>query len=101
MLQARDPAAQINSILASVHSDAPQETLQIYARLRSEDRPSPLASVGPWPRDDRTPLVRRALLELRAYNKDIVTVRDDESAVTAYGIRAGRLLGSLRRASSA
>lgn len=95
MLQARDPAAQINSMLSSVHSDAPQETLQIYAGMRSEERPSPLASVGPWPHDDRTPLVRRALLELHAYNKDMVTVRDDESAVTAYGIRAGRLLGSL------
>ncbi|MFN2448193.1 MAG: diguanylate cyclase [Candidatus Baltobacteraceae bacterium] len=95
LLQARDPAAQINSILASVHGDAPLETLQIYARLRTEDRPSPLASVGPWPGEERMPLVRRALLELHAHNKDCVTVRDDEGAVTAYGVRAGRLLGSL------
>lgn len=95
MLQARDPAAQINSFLESVHGDAPQETLQIYARLRSESRPAPLASVGPWPGDDRFALVRRAILELHAHDKESITVRDDRGSVTAYGIRAGRLLGSL------
>jgi diguanylate cyclase (GGDEF)-like protein len=95
MLQARDPAAQINSFLESVHGDAPLETLQIYARLRSESRPAPLASVGPWPGDDRFALVRRAILELHAHDKESVTVRDDRGSVTAYGIRSGRLLGSL------
>ena len=95
MLQARDPAAQINSFLASVHGDAPQETLQIYARLRSENRPAPLASVGPWPGEERFALVRRAILELHAHDKESVTVRDDRGSVTAYGIRSGRLLGSL------
>ena len=95
LLQARDPGAQINSILASVHGDAPLETLQIYARLRGADRPSPLASVGPWPPEQRLALVRRALLELDAHGRESVTVRDEETAVTAYAIRAGRLLGSL------
>lgn len=95
MLQARDPAAQINSFLESVHGDAPNETLQIYARLRSESRAAPLASVGPWAGDDRFALVRRAILELHAHDKESVTVRDDRGSVTAYGIRSGRLLGSL------
>jgi diguanylate cyclase (GGDEF)-like protein len=95
LLQARDPGTHITSILESVHGDAPLETLQIYAALRSEDRPAPLASVGPWPGEERMPLVRRALLELHAHNRDTVTVRDDDTVVTAYGIRADRLLGSL------
>lgn len=95
LLQARDPGAQITSILESAHGDAPQETLQIYAALRSEDRPVPLASVGPWPGEDRMPLVRRALLELHAHSRESVTVRDEASVVTAFGVRADRLLGSL------
>lgn len=95
MLQSRDPATQINSFLASVHGDAPQETMQIYVRVPNDDRALPLACVGHWPGEERMPLVRRALLELYAHDKDSVSVRDDEGVVTAFAVRAARVLGAL------
>lgn len=97
MLRTRDPLPQMNSLLASLHTPAAEETLQIYAALSAEDRLSPLATIGPIPDAGQLEDVRRALLELQHGDRPSAAHRSRTHALTAYPVRTPdeRLLGAL------
>jgi diguanylate cyclase (GGDEF)-like protein len=97
MLRTRDPLPQMNSLLASLHTPAAEETLQIYAALSADDRLSPLATIGPIPDAEQLDEVRRGLGELQHGDKPSVTHRSRTHAMYAYPVRASdeRLLGAL------
>jgi diguanylate cyclase (GGDEF)-like protein len=97
MLRTRDPLPQMNSLLASLHTPAADETLQIYAALSAEERLSPLATIGPIPDAGQLEDVRRALLELQHADRPSTTHRSRTHALSAYAVRGSdeRLLGAL------
>lgn len=98
MLRTRDPLPQMHALLASLHTPAAEETLQIYAAISPGDAHlSPLATVGPIPGSEQLDRVRRVLGELQRTDRGSATQRSDVSSVTAYAARAPdeRLLGAL------
>ena len=97
MLRTRDPLPQMNSLLASLHTPAAEETLQIYAALSAEARLSPLATIGPIPDAEQLEDVRRTLLELQHGDRPSISQRCKTHGLTAYAVRAPdeRLLGAL------
>jgi diguanylate cyclase (GGDEF)-like protein len=97
MLRTNDPLPQINSLLASLHTPAGEETLQIYATLTPEDRHAPLATIGPIPDADRQDAVRRALIHLQHTEHPSVSRRLSGATLTAYAVRTAddELLGAL------
>jgi diguanylate cyclase (GGDEF)-like protein len=97
MLRTNDPLPQMNSLLASLHTPAAEETLQIYAAIEKEDRLTPLATIGPIPDADRLDCVRRALAELQHADRPSVSQRSNRAGVTAYAVRTPNdaLLGAL------
>jgi diguanylate cyclase (GGDEF)-like protein len=97
MLRTRDPLPQMNSLLASLHTPAAEETLQIYAALSSDERLSALATIGPIPDAAQLEDVRRALLELQHGDRPSAMLRSRAHALTAYAVRTPdeRLLGAL------
>jgi diguanylate cyclase (GGDEF)-like protein len=97
MLRTRDPLPQMNSLLASLHTPAAEETLQIYAALSADERLSPLATIGPIPDTEQLEDVRRALVELQHGDKPAIVHRSRSHAMNAYAVRAPdeRLLGAL------
>lgn len=97
MLRTRDPLPQMNSLLASLHTPAAEETLQIYAALSAEERLSPLATIGPIPDAVQLEEVRRALLELQHGDRPSIQHRSRTHALNAYAVRGPeeRLLGAL------
>lgn len=97
MLRTRDPLPQMNSLLASLHTPAAEETLQIYAALSAEDRLSALATIGPIPDAEQLEHVRLALIELQRGDRPSTTQRTRTHTLTAYAVRGGdeHLLGAL------
>ena len=98
MLRTRDPLPQMHSLLASLHTPAAEETLQIYAAISPIDlHLSPLATVGPIPDSEQLDRVRRVLGELGRSARSSASRRTDFSTVTAYAARSPdeRLLGAL------
>ena len=97
MLRTRDPLPQMNSLLASLHTPAAEETLQIYAAIAADDRLSPLATIGPIPDADQLEHVRLALIELQRGDRTSNTQRTHSHTLTAYAVRGSdeHLLGAL------
>jgi diguanylate cyclase (GGDEF)-like protein len=97
MLRTNDPLPQMNSLLASLHTPAAEETLQIYASISPEDRLAPLATIGPLPDAEQQEGVRRALSDLTYGDRALSMQRLRRAAVTAYAVRApdDELLGAL------
>jgi diguanylate cyclase (GGDEF)-like protein len=97
MLRTRDPLPQMNSLLASLHTPAAEETLQIYAALSADERLSPLATIGPIPDSAQLEDVRRAIVELQHGDKPSTAQRSRTHALNAYAVRTPdeRLLGAL------
>lgn len=97
MLGARDPLPQISSLLASLHTPAAEESLQIYGAMSSEERIAPLARIGPPLTEEQLDACRRAVLDLQHSDRQSTTHRARESVVTAYAVRNTNesLLGAL------
>jgi diguanylate cyclase (GGDEF)-like protein len=98
MLGAGDPIPQMNSLLASLHTPAAHETLQIYAAITpNETRLSPLAAIGPHPTPEQMELGTRALHELNRSDSPAITVRNRAFLVFAHAARSSddALLGAL------
>ena len=97
MLRTNDPLPQMNSLLASLHTPAAEETLQIYAALSAEDRLTPLATIGSIPDPEQLESVRRAIAELQHDDRPSVSQRSSRSGVSAYAVRGAgdELLGAL------
>lgn len=97
MLRTRDPLPQMNSLLASLHTPAAAETLQIYAAISGDDRLGPLATIGPIPDAEQQEDVRRALLELQHGDRTSATHRSRTHTLNAYAVRSSdeHLLGAL------
>ncbi len=97
MLRTNDPLPQMNSLLASLHTPAAEETLQIYASLTPDEHLTPLATIGPIPDANQLESVRRALAELQHASSPSVSLRGNRQAVTAYPVRSSdeQLLGAL------
>ena len=98
MLGAGDPIPQMNSLLASLHTPAAHETLQIYAAITpNETRLAPLAAIGPHPTSEQMELGTRALQELNRTDRPAITVRNSASFVFGHAARASddTLLGAL------
>lgn len=98
MLGARDPLPQMSSLLASLHTPAAEESLQIYGAIAAEERLAPLARIGPALDEEQTDACRRAVLDLQHHaERQSTTQRTRESAVIAYAVRAPSevLLGAL------
>jgi diguanylate cyclase (GGDEF)-like protein len=97
MLRARDPIPQMNSLLASLHAPAAEETLQIYAALKARDRLAPLAAIGPIPSAEQFDAVRLAIAELQHDDRAFSLQRSREFTVCAYAVRSPDdiLLGAL------
>jgi diguanylate cyclase (GGDEF)-like protein len=98
MLGAGDPIPQMNSLLASLHTPAARETLQIYAAITpNESRLAPLAAIGPQPTPDQMELGARALQELNRSDNSAITVRNRIFVVFGHAARSSddTLLGAL------
>lgn len=99
MLRTRDPLPQMNSLLASLHTPAAEETLQIYAAISPSDpHLSPLATIGPIPEAAQLQGVRGALLRLQQRDGAASTQqRTRRHSITAYAVRTSddQLLGAL------
>jgi len=98
MLRTRDPLPQMHSLLASLHTPAAEETLQIYAAISPVDlHLSPLATVGPIPDSEQLDRVRRVLGELQRSARSSASRRTEFSTVSAYAARSPdeQLLGAL------
>ncbi|HET9394326.1 MAG TPA: GGDEF domain-containing protein [Candidatus Rubrimentiphilum sp.] len=98
MLGAGDPIPQMNSLLASLHTPAAHETLQIYAAITPSDmRLAPLASIGPHPKPEQMELGTRALQELNRSDRPAVIVRNSSFFAFGHAARASddALLGVL------
>jgi diguanylate cyclase (GGDEF)-like protein len=98
MLGARDPLPQMSSLLASLHTPAAEESLQIYGAMSAEERFSALARIGPPLDSDEIDACRRAVLDLQHHaERTSTTYRTQDSAVVAYAVRAtsDMLLGAL------
>ncbi len=97
MLRTNDPLPQMNSLLASLHTPAAEETLQIYASINPEDRLMPLATIGPIPEAQQLERVRLALAELQHGDRPSVSHRGSRQGLTAYAVRGSddHLLGAL------
>ncbi|HEY9179492.1 MAG TPA: GGDEF domain-containing protein, partial [Candidatus Baltobacteraceae bacterium] len=97
MLGARDPLPQMSSLLASLHTPAAEESLQIYGAMSTEERLSTLARIGPPLDADQTDACRRAVLDLQHSDRQSTTQRAHTSVVTAYAVRSSTeaLLGAL------
>ncbi len=97
MLRTRDPLPQMNSLLASLHTPAAEETLQIYAAISADDRLSALATIGPIPDAEQLEHVRLALIELQRGDRPSSTQRTRSHTLAAYAVRGSgeHLLGAL------
>jgi diguanylate cyclase (GGDEF)-like protein len=97
MLDERDPLPQMSSLLASLHTPAAEESLQIYGAMSNEERLAPLARIGPILDAEQTEVCRRAVFELQYAERQVVTHHLRESVITAYAVRSGSdaLLGAL------
>lgn len=98
MLGAGDPIPQMSSLLASLHTPAAREILQIYAAITPEEsRLAPLATIGPHPMPEQTELGSRALLELNRSDSASISVRNDRFIVYGHAARSSdeTLLGAL------
>ena len=98
MLGAGDPLPQMNSLLASLHTPAAHETLEIYAAISpNESRLSPLAEIGPHPTAEQMELSTRALHELNRSDSPAITVRNNAFFVFGHAARSSddALLGAL------
>ena len=98
MLGAGDPIPLMNSLLASLHTTAAHETLQIYAAIApDETRLAPMAAIGPLPSPEQMELSGRALYELNRSDRPAVTVRNRNFIVFGHAARSSddTLLGAL------
>lgn len=97
MLGTRDPLPQMNSLLASLHTPAAEETLQIYAAISGDGRMAPLATIGPVPDAGQVAEVRAALLDLQRGDRQSTTRRSRNHTLSAYSVRtsADHLFGAL------
>ncbi|HET6894916.1 MAG TPA: GGDEF domain-containing protein [Candidatus Baltobacteraceae bacterium] len=98
MLGARDPLPQMSSLLASLHTPAAEESLQIYGAMSADERFSALARIGPVLAAEQTAACRRAVLDLHHHaDRHSTTERTAQSAIVAYAVRAPSeaLLGAL------
>jgi diguanylate cyclase (GGDEF)-like protein len=97
MLRTNDPLPQMNSLLASLHTPAAEETLQIYAVFSPQSAPATLATIGPIPDQEQLNAVRRALAELQHGDRPSASHRWNRMSLTAYAVRSpdDELLGAL------
>jgi diguanylate cyclase (GGDEF)-like protein len=97
MLRTNDPLPQMNSLLASLHTPAAEETLQIYAVFSPQGAPATLATIGPIPDQEQLNAVRRALAELQHSDRASTSHRWNRMSLTAHAVRSAddELLGAL------